>query len=397
MRYAMLAFCGLLVLAAWSAGQEVRGPVKVTIKDGRAIGEATLPIDPNPRIQPQFGGTNGFGLTLDKKQITDPGDGIWGVLMVDGNIGDPFADFGRLGRVVQRQPLPPTASGRKRLGTQWTWKHRSVQVTQAIEIVPSRCTKEEAGKSKVRLLDTCRMTYILENTDKAPHKVAFKTNIVFSPPTALCASPTMQPGKILDGVILKGKDLPEYLLVLGQPDLANPGLVATVTLNHGKGENPDKVVLTNLGVGTAFQGWAVPAVPAARDSMGVVFWPEKELKPCEKRELVWGYGGGMSTSAENEGRVSLGLSGSFEPGKLFTIVGQVEDPLPNQALALELPAGLERVEGRAIQPVASAPEHDSSMVMWKARVVRPGDYEIRVRSSTGSVQSKHVRIEAAAR
>jgi hypothetical protein len=43
--------------------------------------------------------------------------------------------------------------------------------------------------------------------------------------------------------------------------------------------------------------------------------------------------------------------------------------------------------------VAASPEHGSSMVLWKARVLRPGDYEIRVRSSTGSVQSKHVKIE----
>jgi hypothetical protein len=58
-----------------------------------------------------------------------------------------------------------------------------------------------------------------------------------------------------------------------------------------------------------------------------------------------------------------------------------------------LPAGLERVEGRELQSVAASPEHGSSMVLWKARVLRPGDYEIRVRSSTGSVQSKHVKIE----
>ena len=395
MRYAILAVCGLLGIGAWSIGQEVRGPVKVTIKDGRAIvGEPSLPIDPNPRIRPQFSGMNSFGLMVDNKRITCSEQGsIWGSLMVDGNISDPFNDF--MGRGLVRDPkqLPPTVSGRKRLGTQSTWKHQNIQVTQIIEIVPSKSTK--AGQGKMRLLDTCRMTYLLENMDKVPHKVAFKTSIdilIVNNDGALYASPTTQPGKILNGVALKGKDLPEYLWVLERPDLANPGFVATMTLKHSKGENPDKVVLANLGVVLNFQVWDVPPQPAG-DSACALFWEEKVLKPGQKRELVWGYGGGISTSPENEGRVSLGLSGSFEPGKLFTIAAQVEDPLPDQALSLELPAGLERVEGKAIQSVASAPEQGSSMVLWKARVVRPGDYEIRVRSSTGSVQTKQVRIE----
>src|SRR5260370_813588 len=165
-----------------------------------------------------------------------------------------------------------------------------------------------------------------------------------------------------------------------------------MTLKHSKGENPHKIVRSNLGVVANFQVWDVPPV-AAGDSACALFWPEKELQPGKKRELVWGYGGGISTSAENEGRVSVGLTGSFEPGKLFTIAAQVEDPVLDQTLVLELPDGLQRVEGRAIQAVAPSPEFGSSLVLWKARVVRPGDYEIRVRSSTGTVQSKHVRIE----
>ena len=71
----------------------------------------------------------------------------------------------------------------------------------------------------------------------------------------------------------------------------------------------------------------------------------------------------------------------------------MDDPLPDQALSLELPLGIERIEGRAIQPVPLATETGSSLVLWKARVTRPGDYEIRVRSSTGTIQTKHVTIE----
>ncbi len=65
-------------------------------------------------------------------------------------------------------------------------------------------------------------------------------------------------------------------------------------------------------------------------------------------------------------------------------------------MTLELPAGLERIEGREIQPVPP-PSADSatSMVLWKARVQRLGDYEIKVRSSTGVTQIKHVSIQPA--
>jgi len=165
-----------------------------------------------------------------------------------------------------------------------------------------------------------------------------------------------------------------------------------MTFKHAKGENPNKVVLSNLGVVANFQVWDVPPVQAG-DSACAIFWEEKELKAGEKRELVWGYGGGVSTSPEAEGLFKLGLTGSFEPGKLFTIAAQIEDPATEQTLVLELPDGMERVEGRQMQAVGTSPEHGSSLVLWKARVTRPGDYEIRVRSSTGTVQSKQVRIE----
>src|ERR1022692_1113043 len=140
MRYSILGGgLFLLALAAWSGGQEIRGTVKVTIKDGRAVvGEPILPIDPRPRIVPQFSGQNSFGLTVDNKLITcSPQGSIWHSIMVDGNMNDPFGDFLGGGRMLQPKPLGPTPSGRKRIGTQSTWKHQNIQVTQIIEVVPS--------------------------------------------------------------------------------------------------------------------------------------------------------------------------------------------------------------------------------------------------------------------
>jgi len=388
----MLGLGCLVGVFAVASAQEARGPVKVTIKDGKAIvGEPTLPLDPTQRIMPQYSGQNTFGFMVENKLITcSPQGSIWQALMVDGNINNPFASPAN----VQPTALAPTSTGKKRLGAYSKWDHASIHVTQIVEVVPSKPSKTGGGQK--RLLDTCRVTYVLENKDKVAHRVAFKTAVdilIVSNDRALFASPTTEPGKILNGVKLEGKTLPEYIHVLERPDLTNPGFIATMTFKHSKHENPNKVVLANLGVVLNFQMWDIPASPAG-DSACALFWEEKELKPGQKRELVWGYGGGISTSPENEGRVNLGLSGSFEPGKLFTIAAQVEDPTPDQSLALELPLGMERIEGSAIQPVAQPSESGSSVVLWKARVQRPGDYEIRVRSSTGSVQSKQVTIEA---
>jgi hypothetical protein len=386
----------LLVYIFVASAQDATPKYKVTIKDGRAvIGEPVLPIDPTQRIRPQFTDMNSFGLCVENKRITCSEQGsIWQSIMVDGNISNPFIEFGGLRKQQFPAPLPPLPSGRKRLGTHSSWTHEKIQITQVIEIVPSK-PSTKAKPDQKRLLDTCRISYILENKDNRAHKVAFKTSIdilIVNNDGALYASPTTEPGKVLNGVRLEGKSLPEYIWVLEQPNYQNPGFVATMTFKHTKGENPNKVVLSNLGVVANFQVWDVPPIQAG-DSACAIFWEEKELKAGEKRELVWGYGGGVSTSPEAEGLFKLGLTGSFEPGKLFTIAAQIEDPATEQTLVLDLPAGMERVEGRQMQAVGTSPEFGSSLVLWKARVTRPGDYEIRVRSSTGTVQSKHVRIE----
>jgi hypothetical protein len=396
MKHLAAGICITFAILSIASAQETRPAYKVTIKDGRAVvGEPIVAIDPTPRIRAQFTDMNAFGLAVEGKRITCSEQGsIWQSMMVDGAISNPFIEFGGLRKQQFPQPLPPTPSGRKRLGTHSTWIHEKVSVTQVIELVPSK-PSAKAGPNQKRQLDTCRISYILENKDNRTRKVAFKTGIdilIDNNDGALYASPTTEPGKILNGVRFEGKQLPEWIWVLQQANLRNPGMVATMTFKHTKGENPNKVVLSNLGVVARFEVWDVPPLQAG-DSACALFWEEKELKPGEKRELVWGYGGGISTSPEAEGLFKIGLTGSFEPGKLFTIAAQVEDPATDQTVILDLPDGIERVEGRQMQAVGTSPEHGSSMVLWKARVTRSGDFEIRVRSSTGTVQSKEVRIE----
>ena len=88
----------------------------------------------------------------------------------------------------------------------------------------------------------------------------------------------------------------------------------------------------------------------------------------------------------------MALGGSFEPGKLFTVSAYVQEAAPGQYLSLELPAGMERVGGKELQPVSTIDENGNALVQWKARVLQTGRFTVRVRSSTGVTQTKIITI-----
>jgi cyclophilin family peptidyl-prolyl cis-trans isomerase len=95
----------------------------------------------------------------------------------------------------------------------------------------------------------------------------------------------------------------------------------------------------------------------------------------------------------------LVLGGSFVPAKLFTIAAYVDFPVQGQTLTLELPAGVKLIEGRETQPVpalaTAAGPAATSLVLWKARVLRPGEFDVRVRSSTGMAKSRMIKSTTA--
>jgi len=123
-----------------------------------------------------------------------------------------------------------------------------------------------------------------------------------------------------------------------------------------------------------------------------MFWDPQKVPANGKRELVYAYGVGVASNPENEGRVHVSLGGSFEPHKLFTITAFVEDPLPGQTLTLELPKGMERVEGKELQPVPAPGDTGAGLVLWKARVLETGTFPLRVRSSNGVTTTKIITI-----
>jgi hypothetical protein len=388
---------GLLVgvSAALTVAQDAKAPVRVTVKDGKVVAdEPTLPIDPTVRIRIGNSGGAFFGLSVEGKRISCSPDGsIWSSAKIDNqefHAGN--GDFA----MHNPQPLPPGPNGKKREGQIASWQTQGLKVTQTIEVVPSKPAGKGAPGQK-RKLDTARITYLVENKDTRPHALEWRVGIdmlINNNDGALYASPTTHPGKVLNGVSLKEKELPEYVQALERPNLQDPGFVAYLTLKHGtsaKVEGPNRIVLTNLGALGNGQ-WEVPAQPAG-DSACALYWPAQTLAPGQKREMVWAYGGGVASNIDNEGKVALALGGSFEPGKLFTVTAYVDDPLPSQTLALELPPGMVRVEGKELQPVPPpSPETGTSLVLWKARVLETGTFDVKVRSSTGVTQIKHITI-----
>ncbi len=368
--------------------------MKVVVKDGKLVAPEAA-VDPTPHITVGHGGGMMFGLRVDGTPITcTPNISVMVTTRIDGNLVlqpgfDPMT-----GQQSPQRPLPAGRFGKKRIGTQAQWTFSGLRYTQIVETIPSRLRTTATAQDK-RRLDTVRIVTIIENTDRRQHTVeyrAFIDTMIAANDGALFAAPTTAPGAVLDGIVLQGKQLPAYLQVLERPSVEKPGYVATMTLRFaGKMEGPGKVVLANTA---AFNGqWDAAPVKANGDSACFLYWPAKALKPGAKRTLVWAYGGGIASNTDNEDNVAIALGGSFAPGKLFTVTATVDDPLPGQSLTLELPPGMQRIEGSERQPVPTVP--GMSAVLWKARVERLGTYDLKVRSSTGVTHVKNIRIETA--
>jgi hypothetical protein len=242
-------------------------------------------------------------------------------------------------------------------------------------------------------MDTLLIKYVIENNGNVAHKVACRMHIdtyVVNNDGAIFASPTTHPGKLLDGVILQGKDVPEFVEILQIPDLKNPGFKGIFTFRlANKLEGPNKIVLTSLAAGGQ---WDIQAIPAMGDSAVAFYWDEQEIKAKTKREIAFAYGQGIACNPESEGRVSIDFGGSFEPNKTFTVTAYVDDPIDGQSLTLLLPPGVERVDGKDTQAVPAPGETGQSVVLWRCRLTQPGTYPLRIRSSNGVTQTRIVTV-----
>ncbi len=363
-------------------------PFKVTITDKKKeITELVLPVDPKIRITLREGGFMRFGLTAEGKRLTFSSGSGYTHFRLDGQTTFP--------RGGQKQALPPTSRGKPRHGVKYTWRQGDIQVTQIQEIVPSKLP----GKSKPgqkRKMDTVLFRYLIENKGNRTRRFGLRVRIDMYNWTTdgpLFAAPTI-PGKVLNAMVIEGKQIPHYLMSLQKPNLKAPGNVAYFSFNLGRdSELPSKLIPTRHG--SRDFGWKVQPTRISGDSDLILYWAEKPLPPNGKREIAFGYGQGLATIPENEGRVKIRLQGSLQPQKIFTIASLVSDPLDNQTLRLEISPDVKLLEGKRIQPVPLPQKDNASLVIWKARLLKPGTHLIRVHSSNGVTYGKQIVLQKA--
>jgi hypothetical protein len=378
----MLAFIGVAALAQTPPPQ-----VKILESEKIQASDVYVPVDPLQRVEYRYVGNFAYGLYVDGV-ILCCGDGaIRPMIRIDGQNFYPQA---------AAQPLPASKNGKPRAGMQCSFTANNVTVTQIMEVIPSKMSgKAAAGQKRKR--DTLLTRYLIENKDNKPHSVGVRVRIdtmVRNNDGALFASPTTHPGKILNGIELKGKDLPEWMQILENPDLKNPGFVGHFTLKVGSRlEGPSRFTCTAHGAGE--NGWDVNVQQSFGDSDCVLYFDPAMVAPGGKREVGYAYGGGIASNPENEGKVSVNFGGSFEPNKEFTITAYVDEPVEGQSLSIELPKGLQRLDGKSTQPVPPGTGEGQCVVLWKARVLEPGTFPIVIRSSNGVTYTRTVTVSTA--
>jgi hypothetical protein len=393
MQSRIVAAFSLLVAVTVYTTNAGEAKFKVKITDDKTVVvniEDSGAIDPTKRIN--FSGQgNGFFMQVNTLKGETLHLSHFPTFMINGQTIQP----GNGGRFeAMNQPLPKSPGGKARVGHQSVWVLNDVRITQTMELHASKAKKP----GEKRLSNNVLIVHSIENKGMQPAKVGMRIYMdtyVINNDGCLFAAPVTHPGKILDGMVLQEKNLPPYLQMLQRPDLNNPGFMSHLTLNVGsKYEKANKLILTRHGAG--FGGYDMPAMQAMFDSAIGLYFETKEMKPGTKRDLAYVYGEGIAVAAESEGRFQTTLSGTFEPGKTFTVASLVADPAHGQTLTLELPAGMQFVEGKKTQPVAPLTlDNEYSNVLWKCRVVEPGTHTIRIRSSTGVTQTKIVSITAA--
>lgn len=382
---AMVAAMAILSLTSSGLSQS---PILVKIEDEKPVvaTETDLgPIDPVQRIQLQQAGN------MNVMVRTEAGQNLhlshFPMLKIDEQVLFP-GNGGAFDKM--NIPLPKTPGGRERRGYSAIWNFNDLRFTMTTEVVPTRAPAPNAK----RRLDSVLVRYLVENKGARPHKVALRIYIdtyIINNDGAMFAAPTV-PNKILDGVAFKDKEVPPFIQVLQRPDLKDPGFVAHLTLDLH--EKPNRLILTRHG--SIINNWDMAVNPSMGDSAVGVFWDPVEIKPEGKRDMAYAYGQGVALKPGGDGLFNLFLGGSFEPGKQFTVAAVVLDPAPGQALTLELPPGMERTEGKEIQPVPfRADQEGHSMVLWKVRATTLGRFRLRVRSSAGITQTKIVTTSKA--
>jgi hypothetical protein len=391
---------------------------------GPAIGDDNIPIDTaNPRIAVYF----------DEKGNDERGRPLTGSMrfgIMEARGAQPrqltFDKYGRTNTTVVRiggQELPfggPTgqwltmskASGNfGGKSSVWVYSDRNqpptkIQVSQLIEVIPGEPVEYSKDRTKLkRFLDTVRVRYVLENQGAQDTSVGLRILL----DTLIGDNdgvPFTVPGRrgLVDKMaeFASAKEVPDFVQVLENADLKNPGVVGFVNFKlGGEVESPSRVLLTQWPGrrGIPLERWEIPLYPfdgaPEPDSAIVIYWNEQPLKPSAKRQVGFTYGLG-SLSISN-GRLGVSVGGSFTPGGSLTVVALVNNPIPGETLTLKLPLDLKLASGsKATQDVPPVPEGAAAQqapVTWHIQAEREGTFTVEVQSSANIAQKKSITIK----
>jgi hypothetical protein len=397
----LLALLGTIVKDVWFTGESLDG----------------IPVDRHPRVKLRFdddpkkgGGAMTFGLTMQdpddpsrasNKKLTYNERGISNSTLV--RIDE---ENGRFGMERGRWAGPPKEVG-KWGGRKITWIYDGqIHVTQTVELIPGE-PQIVKGEYK-RLVDTCKVQYAIENKDSKSHNIGLR----FVLDTYIGSNdgvPFTIPG--LPGVvdtmedITDAKKVPDFIQVLENADLKNPGTIAQVNLKlGGKLEPPERVSLTHWPNPEQQAQFDIPMAPMGAtalekdqgklgDSAVVLYWQEQKLEPKQVREVGFSYGLGSLESGT--GQLAVTVGGTLVVNNELTVVGLVTAPKADEKLRLDLPEGLVLAGGsEKTQPVppAQAGVNRPSPVTWRVRASAAGTFEITVTSSTGVTQKRRITI-----
>lgn len=374
------------------------GKVKVEIRDEPeevvpAPGGGTKggPIDPTLRIFYNYDTVRHWGLVdaRTRKRLTYSTTGSTNITVfrVNGQ-----SNVIREGGRFQKLPDDPVHEARERSSYTFLLQP-GLQVTQLLEIVPSKQPVDIGGGQQRRLMDTLLVRYLFENTSRRPINSGLRLEV----DTLIGGNdgvPFTVPGR---GLVNTSADfttpdqVPDFVQALETGKIQNPGTVVHISLKVGGGiEPPSRVVLCHWATNGDLSN--IRPTHMGTDSAVIMVWPDRNLQPGQRREMGYAYGLGSVTVADARGTLGVTLGGNFDIGQSFTITAYVNNPVAGQTLTLGLPPGLDRIKGQPTQSVPAPLVGNTSIVSWEVRVLQTGVFPLKVRSSTGVTQTKTITI-----
>jgi hypothetical protein len=277
----------------------------------------------------------------------------------------------------------------------------AIHVTQTVSVVPSDPVEVAPDQFK-RRLDTCFAKFKIENRDHVRHMVGLrilmdtcigdKDDVPFTIPGVS--------GLVSTAKELSGRDVPQFVQVVENLSLRDPGIVVQLGLRVGdpaKIEPPSRFRLTRYPAHGrpdpyVLSRWNVPLEDMGDDSAVAIYWDPKEI-PANGgvREMAFTYGLGR---VDGDGKLALTVGGGMYAGGELTVVALVADPQAKTA-SLKLPAGLRLLDGQHVeQPVQPMRGGRATPIAWRVHADSAGKHEIAVTLNTGPTKSRKVSISA---